>query len=117
MNKETIDSDDAEVSFIYLVLPEAFDERKEKITQQATDAYICGVATKLEYRGKGLASGLLQQTFQSAATSSLREIVLGTSALNKSAVRAYERAGMVETKRFSSGRNMIKQVAFVHDEP
>lgn len=109
--------DTSEPSVATLEFTEDFDERKERITHQATIAYVCGAATKPDFRGKGLASGLLQRAFHEAAQSPLQEITLGTDAINKSAVRAYERAGMVETKRFSSGMTLTKQIAFVHDEP
>lgn len=51
------------------------------------------------------------------ATSPLREVVLGTDTLNKSATRAYERARMAETRSFSSSRTMHRQIALVHGEP
>ncbi|GAB9476477.1 hypothetical protein Gpo141_00013542 [Globisporangium polare] len=111
------DKEPVEPSAAVLEFPDDFEERKERVMQQATVAYVCGAATKAEHRGKGLASGLLQRAFQEAAKTPLQQIMLGTAALNKSAVRAYERAGMVETKRFSSGMTLTKQIAFVHSEP
>lgn len=97
-----------------LEFPADFDERKKKITQEATTAYVCGVGTKLAYRGKGLASNLLRQAFREARKSRLEKVILGTDRFNASAVRAYTNAGMVETKAVASGGMLCKEIPFRH---
>lgn len=97
-----------------LLFSRDFDERKLKITQQATTAYVCGIATLPEYRSKGLASTLLQTIFREAAKSpTLERVTLGTDVVNSSAMRTYARARMVEGERSSMGTNVVKQVAFI----
>lgn len=96
-----------------LVLPSSYEDRKRSITEQAITAYVCGAATLPEYRGKGLVSGLLKLSFCAAAKyPRLERVVLGTDVVNTSAIRAYKRAGMVETKRFSTGSDVVKHVTF-----
>lgn len=98
-----------------LVFSSDFHDRKLKTTEVAMSAYVFGAATLPEYRGKGIAGGLLQLAFHEATKSpSLERVVLGTDIVNTSAVRAYKRAGMVETKRYSTGEPMlaVKEVSF-----
>ncbi|TMW69140.1 hypothetical protein Poli38472_001296 [Pythium oligandrum] len=88
-----------------------YSERKVKIAKNATTGYICGVATLLSHRNKRLAQLTLQRCFHAAARAGLEKIVLGADRQNLSAVQAYIRAGMVETKAENDGRIAINRLA------
>lgn len=94
-----------------LAFPADFDARKSAIEATARAAYVCGVATKIGHRGQGIASNLLKLSFEQAEkTTILEKATLGTDRFNTSAVRAYLRAGMVETASVNLGRLVSKDI-------
>jgi ribosomal protein S18 acetylase RimI-like enzyme len=88
-----------------------YEERKQKIRASAKVGYVCGVATVPALRGKRLGQTLLRHNFQAAARAGLDSIYLGTDRQNPAAVRAYTRAGMVETKSENTGMITAKFVS------
>ncbi|KAF1336410.1 hypothetical protein FI667_g299, partial [Globisporangium splendens] len=112
---EKKDADEPVPEVSVLVFPADFEERKQKITQNATTAYVCEVATLLVYCSKGLAGNLLQRSFLAAKEISLEKVTLGTDDINAKAMRAYAKAGMVETKSAPSpGGTVTTEVLFRH---
>ncbi|KAJ0397302.1 hypothetical protein P43SY_004021 [Pythium insidiosum] len=82
--------------------------RRAVIETTATHAYVCGVATAAGYRSRGIAQALLLRSFQAAAVAGLSRVVLSTQRVNRSAVRAYERAGMAVTEAMDDGHVALK---------
>jgi ribosomal protein S18 acetylase RimI-like enzyme len=64
-------------------------------------AYVAGMATETEYRGRGIASHILTLLKQEAARRHQEWLVLDVDSDNETAIRVYRRAGYREAARFT----------------